>query len=197
MDVSRETSERLRLYVSLIEKWTKAINLVGPSTLADIWDRHIADSVQVYRAVPHPSGLWADLGTGAGLPGLVVAILAADEAPDLRITLVESDKRKATFCRTVVRELGLKANILDTRIEDTPHLGATILSARALAPLTVLLGYAEMHLAKGGTALFPKGADHDREIEEALANWSFSVEKIPSKTDSRSVILKIGECARV
>ena len=103
MNVSRETSELLEAYVALIRKWTRKINLVAPSTLETIWDRHIADSAQVYDLAPPEAVTWADFGTGAGLPGLVAAILAKRDRPDLIVTLVESDKRKAILCRTVVR----------------------------------------------------------------------------------------------
>ena len=196
MDVSRETEERLKAYVALLEKWSARINLVGRSTLSEIWTRHIMDSRQVFEAGPH-HGHWADLGTGAGLPGLVIAILAAEEAPDMRITLVESDRRKAEFCRAVIREIELTATVISERIESTQPLNADIVCARALAPLDVLLTYADRHLKSGGLALFPKGAGHQAEILAAQKKWRFSLETVKSSTQSGAVLLKIGEIQRV
>ena len=196
MNVSRETSELLEAYVALIRKWTRKINLVAPSTLETIWDRHIADSAQVYDLAPPEAVTWADFGTGAGLPGLVAAILAKRDRPDLIVTLVESDKRKAIFCRTVVRELGLNAEVVAERIENLPPLMADVVSARALAPLDRLLDLTAPHLAPGGIALFPKGADHQSEVDAARATWHFHLDTPASRTDSRAVILKIKDISR-
>lgn len=197
LDVSRETSGRLERFAALLEKWNAAINLVARSTLADLWDRHILDSAQVFALCPEGARHWADLGSGGGFPGLVVAILAAELRPELRVTLVESDVRKATFLMAAARDCGVSAQVLARRIEAVPPLGADVLSARALAPLDKLLAHAERHLAPGGVALFPKGAQHAAELSEALARWRFRSEKHPSRTDPDSVILKIGEIARV
>ena len=196
MIVSRETKSALEEYQRLLLKWNKQLNLVAASTEADLWNRHIADSLQVFSIGPR-TGLWADLGTGAGLPGLVVAIAAKQEAPDLKVVLVESDRRKASFCREVVRKLDLKAEIVAARIEEAEPLHADVVSARALAPLSKLLGYAERHLGQGGMAIFPKGRSWQSELQESLANWRFDVETLPSETNPESVILKIGDLRRV
>ncbi|MBK1634865.1 16S rRNA (guanine(527)-N(7))-methyltransferase RsmG [Rhodovulum adriaticum] len=197
-DVPRETSERLSAYAALLRKWNPAINLVSRSTLKDLETRHIADSAQLFDLAPKNAAHWVDLGSGGGFPGLVIAILAADAAPQMRVTLIESDLRKATFLRTAARELGLEnTNVLSQRIEAAPPQGADVLSARALAPLTDLLSFATRHLAPDGVALFPKGARHDQELEAALATWRFTVQKIPSTTDPQAVILQIGGIARV
>lgn len=196
-NVSRETFERLRIYEDLLRKWTSRINLIGRSTVDDIRDRHIRDSVQVFDCVPSATGHWADLGSGAGLPGIVVAILAAEERPDLRMTLVESDLRKSAFLMTVARELGLHIRIETQRIETLAPLGADVLSARALAPLDRLLGYAERHMVPGGIAIFPKGARWREELDQALENWRFSYQNQPSATDPDATILKIGGISRV
>ncbi|PTW50535.1 MULTISPECIES: 16S rRNA (guanine(527)-N(7))-methyltransferase RsmG [Rhodovulum] len=197
-DVSRETSGRLSAYAVLLRKWNPAINLVARSTLDDLQTRHFDDSAQLFALCPPDARHWVDLGSGAGFPGLVIAILAADSVSDLRVTLVESDQRKATFLRTVCRDLGLATtNVIDTRIELAEPQGADVLSARALAPLPRLLDYAERHLAPGGTALFPKGARFADEIDAALASWRFDVQNHPSKTDPQAVVLKLGGIARV
>jgi len=196
-DVSRETLARLETYAGLLEKWNPAINLVAKSTLPDLWSRHFLDSAQLFDLRPEGARRWADLGSGGGFPGLVVAILAAEEAPQMRVALVESDHRKAAFLRTVVRETGISADIHAERIETLAPLAADVLSARALAPLSQLLGFAERHLSPSGRALFPKGATYQAELTEALAQWRFDVQKTPSKTDPGSVILSIGGIARV
>lgn len=197
LDVSRETFDRLERLVALLKKWNPAINLVARSTLDDVWQRHIVDSAQIFGLAPTGATHWADLGSGGGFPGLVIAILASQLRPDLRVTLVESDKRKAAFLRTAAQELGVEAKVIASRIEEVPPLRADVLSARALASLTVLLGFAERHLLPSGTALFPKGARHAQEVSEALAMWRFDVQNIPSLTDPEAVILQIRGLARV
>lgn len=197
LNVSRETLERLKAYEALLKKWNPAINLVSKATLAEAWTRHFVDSAQIFDLAPEGAHHWADLGSGGGFPGMVVAAIAAEKAPDMQVTLVESDQRKATFLRTVARELGLKTQVISKRIEEVPPLGADVLSARALASLAQLLGFAERHLCPDGIALFPKGAAHEQELAEALESWRFEVQKTPSRTESGAVILSIGGIARV
>ncbi len=195
LTVSRETSARLDSFVELLTKWNAAINLVAKSTLCDAWSRHILDSAQILSFAPEDARRWADLGSGGGLPGLVIAILAAEKRPDLKVTLVESDQRKAAFLREAVRQLELNTTTCAERIENLPPLGAQVVSARALAPLKTLLGYARRHLAQGGVAIFPKGAGHEAELAESLERWRFSVQKHPSRTDPNAVLLCIGDIA--
>lgn len=197
LNVSRETSERLETYAALLVKWNPAINLVSKSSLADLQTRHFADSAQLFALCPTTARHWVDLGSGGGFPGLVVAILAADVLPDLSVTLVESDARKAAFLATVVRETGILTKVLAERIESLAPLSADVLSARALAPLPQLLAFAERHLAPAGIALFPKGATHRSEIDESLADWRFDLREHPSKTDPLAVILEIEGVSRV
>ena len=196
-DVSRETLARLDRYAALLEKWNPAINLISKSTLAELWTRHFLDSAQIFDLCPPNAQSWADLGSGGGFPGLVVAILAAERAPDLRVTLAESDVRKATFLNTVAREVGVSVMIRPDRIESLSPLASDVLSARALAPLDQLLSFAALHLAPGGLALFPKGASHADELAKARVNWAFSVEETQSKTDPNAVILGIKGLAHV
>lgn len=194
--VSRETFDRLETFVALLRKWNPKINLVSAATLPEVWQRHILDSLQVFDVAATTSGHWADLGTGGGFPGLVVALVAAEEAPELRVTLVESDQRKAAFLAAVLRETGVRADLRAERIEALPPLAADVLSARALAPLPRLLDHAARHLAPGGRALFPKGQTHGEEVAEGLASWQFRVQKHPSRTDSQAVILEIEDISR-
>lgn len=197
LNVSRETQDRLIRYRALLEKWNPTINLVARSTLADAWTRHFLDSAQLMDFCPAEATHWVDLGSGGGFPGLVVAILAAEAAPQMRVTLIESDRRKATFLRTVARDLEIAPVIVNDRIEAAPPQTADILSARALAPLPRLLDFAARHLAPGGKALLPKGASHMQDISDALAKWRFDVQKYPSRTDPGAVILKIEGLSRV
>jgi len=196
--VSRETLDRLKAYHALLCRWNPAINLVAPASLAAAWDRHFLDSAQIFDLIlSRDAGTWVDLGSGGGFPGLVAAILAAEDRPETAFTLVESDQRKAAFLRNAVRETGLSVKVLADRIESVPPLNADILSARALAPLGDLLTHAERHLAPRGVAIFPKGARWSEELDRTLENWRFAYEKHPSTTDPDAVVLKIGEIVRV
>ncbi|MGC9418326.1 MAG: 16S rRNA (guanine(527)-N(7))-methyltransferase RsmG [Rhodovulum sp.] len=196
--VSRETSQKLARLSELVRKWNPAINLVSKGSLSDLENRHIIDSMQIFDQIPSGAHRWTDLGSGGGFPGLVVAILAQEHAPQLDVELVESDKRKAAFLQTAARELGLdNTKVFPDRIEYLAPRDADVVSARALASLSKLIGLAHRHLAEGGVALFPKGARHAQEIDAALASWAFEVQKIPSKTDPQAVILKLGGIARV
>lgn len=197
LDVSRETSDRLRLLADLLLKWNPRINLVSKSTLETLWTRHILDSAQIFDLVPHPVGHWVDIGSGGGFPGLVVAILAAEKDPSQTTTLIESDQRKCAFLRTVLRETGVSGAVLTKRIEQAEPQDADVLSARALADLSQLCEFAERHLSKSGTALFPKGVTWQKELREAEESWSFSHEVITSKSEPEAVILKLGDIRRV
>ena len=196
LNVSRETFERLQALAELVLKWTQRINLISAASAPDIWTRHIVDSAQLFGLEPEFQH-WADLGSGAGFPGIVIATLAAEHLPQAKITLVESDQRKATFLRSANRELGLSALILTDRIEALAPLGADMLSARALGPLDALLGHAARHLTSDGIALFPKGRTVDAEIATARTNWGFELDRCPSITDPEAAILRIKGISRV
>jgi 16S rRNA (guanine527-N7)-methyltransferase len=189
MSVSRETLDRLEIYADLLKHWQGKINLVAPSTIADLWERHFVDSAQIWTYAPPGVQKWVDLGSGAGFPGLVVATLARESNPDMAFTLIESDARKGVFLRTVVRELGLNATVLTSRIEVTKSQAADIVSARALAPLDRLLGYAYPHLNANGVCIFHKGARFVEELEQAKKVWSFDVTHQVSQVDRKSAVL--------
>lgn len=188
LDVSRETTERLRELQALLIKWNPAINLVARSTLSAVWERHILDSAQVYR-LGIPEGRWADLGSGGGFPGLVVACMAAGRADPLEVTLLEADQRKATFLRTASAHLGLSTRVICDRAEHVLPLGAQTVSARALAALPLLLTYAVRHVATNGRCLFLKGANWSHEVEAARKEWNFDLDVHPSATDAHGAIL--------
>lgn len=192
-NVSRETEARLAVFSDLLEVWTKKINLIAPSTVPEIRRRHIEDSLQIYPLAPPGWRRWADFGAGGGLPGIVVAILAAEKVDHREVILVESDARKCAFLRAALRETGVNGEVVQGRVEELPSLGADVVSARALAPLVKLAGFARHHLKPPGVGLFPKGRKADAEVNEALERWTFACEKHPSQTDSEGVILRIGD----
>ncbi|MEQ8292302.1 MAG: 16S rRNA (guanine(527)-N(7))-methyltransferase RsmG [Roseovarius sp.] len=197
LDVSRETIERLETYDSLLRKWNPRINLVAKSTLNDLWNRHFVDSAQLYKLVSHPVQHWADIGSGGGFPGLVIAIMAIEHGSPFRVTLVESDARKCAFLRTVARETGARVSVINDRIEDIPRLECDVITARALADLTTLLGYAERNLNEFGRALFLKGVTWKKELSDAQQTWKFDLRTVKSKTEDGPVVLSITGVSRV
>jgi 16S rRNA (guanine527-N7)-methyltransferase len=208
-DVSRETVARLETYAALLRQWQSAVNLVALSTLDAVWQRHFADSAQLLCLAPGARS-WLDLGSGAGFPGLVIAILVAEatgaRSPQQppgdtpvgagsRVTLIESDGRKGAFLRAVARELGVAVDILSTRIES----GATqsrveppdVVTARALAPLDKLLILAAPFWSPRTIGLFLKGREAATEVEAALKAWTFACELIPSSTEAGAHIVRV------
>ncbi|WP_298851371.1 16S rRNA (guanine(527)-N(7))-methyltransferase RsmG [uncultured Ruegeria sp.] len=195
MNVSRETFERLSTYVELVKRWNPKINLVSRKSLEHIWNRHILDSVQVYRCAGSFE-TWADFGSGGGFPGMVCAIIAAEENSTSSFTMVESDQRKSAFLRSVARECGIKCSVISKRIETVDPMAANIVSARALADLNTLLSFCDRHLAECGMALLPKGANWKKELADACEEWNFEAEPITSLTEPQAVILKIKGVSR-
>jgi len=194
-NVSRETRAQLDRYLDLLRKWTAKINLVAPGTLEQAWERHFLDSLQLLSLVPSSARLVVDFGSGGGFPGMVMAV--ADSAnPDRTYHLVESDKRKCAFLRSVRRETSASVTIHESRIEALEPLNAGVAVARALAPLPLLLEFAHRHLGPGGRCLFLKGEKAKQEIHAARAEWQFSCVEHPSMTSEDSVILEIGDLVR-
>lgn len=191
-DVSRETLDRLAAFASELERWNAKINLISPKTLPELWQRHILDSAQIFAYRKPQDRAWVDLGAGGGFPGLVVAILAKEYAPDLRVTLIESDLRKSAFLSSVTRELELPVSVISQRIEVAAQQGADVVSARALAALDVLVPLVARHLSPGGRALLLKGASYQDELAKVGKAWSFDLAAHRSKSGSDGVILEIG-----
>lgn len=187
IDVSRETLAQFERYVVLLSKWQKVINLVGESTLEDIVTRHFLDSAQLIRHIPDNGVRLVDMGSGAGFPGMVLALLGVQD-----VHLVESDIRKATFLREVSRETAKgRVKIHDDRVEDTKIESVNIVTARALAPLKDLLMMARKVSDDNFTCLFLKGEKADEEIEKAQKRYKFDIEIFPSITDDTGKLLKI------
>ena len=183
----------LQQYRSYLEDWNQKMNLVGPSTLEIFWSRHAWDSAQILPLEPEAL-TWADLGAGAGLPGIVLAILQKNR-PGFHIHLVESMAKRCRFLTEVVTALNLPATIHNSRAEDL-SLTVDIVTARACAPMTRLLGYAQPYLKRGATALFLKGQDVAAELEEASKSWTFEAEVLPSFSDARGRIVRVRKLRR-
>lgn len=190
--VSRETAERLDVYVELLGRWRNATNLIGETSFATVWTRHIADSAQILPLVPGATR-WVDIGSGAGFPGLVIAIQLADVANAL-VHCVESDRRKCAFLREVVRATGAKAEIHAQRIEavDPTRLGpADAVTARALAPLPKTIELATAWLDTGAVGAFPRGRSSLVQLGDSGLAQAFAVEVVPSVVDKEAGILVI------
>ena len=180
-------------FVRLLAEWQRAHNLVAPSTLDRVWTRHVADSLQLLEHASDDWREWVDLGSGAGFPGLVVAI-ASKQHPERRVTLVESNGKKAAFLRAAIRETGVNATVAAERIEShAQRFGrrADIVSARALAPLSELLKLAEPYCREDTLMLFLKGKEHVQEIAVASQSFEFGVIEFESATDSGGRVLAI------
>ncbi|MEM6495682.1 MAG: 16S rRNA (guanine(527)-N(7))-methyltransferase RsmG [Pseudomonadota bacterium] len=185
--VSRETIEKLKTYEFELKRWQKAVNLVSPTTLDQIWHRHFADSAQLASLISDTTRHSADIGSGGGFPGLVLAVLCQSRR-DFRVTLVESDTRKAAFLRETARRMEIPVEILSTRIESDASVNqlndVDTITARAFAPFDRLFGLVSPVFGSDTVGLFLKGRDVDREIEDAASNWSFDIELHESLTDS-------------
>ncbi len=196
-NVSRETMVAFTGYAALLGKWQQKINLVGPATLPDLWLRHMADSAQIFELSGRAGGTWLDLGSGAGFPGLVVALLIGDSGTAGKVHLVESDRRKAAFLQTVIRETGAPAELHVTRIEQLaenlpPALAQVdFISARALTALPQLLAYAAPFCNSSTIAWFSKGRDWQEELTQAAQSWKLNVETHASRTESAARILAL------
>lgn len=193
--VSRETEERLLHFGNLFTKWAKAINLVAPSTKADFWDRHVADSAQIFQLRPTPS-TWLDLGSGGGFPGIITAIFLA-ELNDGWVHLVESNQKKASFLRTALSETGARGTVHPVRIEEAGKQikSCDAISARALAELPLLLNYCShwMLQSPSVTAYLHKGRDYTAEIAKANRSWNFTLVQHTSAVEPDSVVLEISK----
>jgi 16S rRNA (guanine527-N7)-methyltransferase len=190
--VSRETETRLETYVELLLLWQGKLNLVAPSTMRELWTRHIADSLQLLAVAPQARA-WVDLGSGGGFPGLPIACALAAQ-PGAKVHLVESNGKKAAFLREVVRVTGVPAVIHQERAEKFAKSCAEavhIVTARALAPLKILCDQAFPLIKRGAIGMFLKGQDVDAELTDAAKYWRLEVAKVASKTSPQSSIVVV------
>ncbi|MEZ5830745.1 MAG: 16S rRNA (guanine(527)-N(7))-methyltransferase RsmG [Dongiaceae bacterium] len=193
INVSRGTLDRLETYAALLTKWQAKINLVGLATLPDLWRRHFLDSAQLIPLLPAAGGTLADLGSGAGFPGLVLAVMTG-----WRVHLIDSDQRKCAFLRQVALDCGVRTQVTihAQRIEQVAGIAADVVTARACAPLDELLGLAAPILGEKGTALLLKGAQAEEELTQAQRHWTMRVETRGSISDPGGNILVIGHLQR-
>jgi 16S rRNA (guanine527-N7)-methyltransferase len=178
---------KLRQFAELVTKWSAKINLVSKHDLQNLWERHIQDSLALLPYIPVGTSAAIDLGSGAGFPGLVLAIETG-----IAFTLIESDSRKAAFLRDAARELAAPAKILNARIETAKCAAAPLITARALAPLDKLLALAVPHLAPGGVCLFPKGRSFEEELKTAESDWRMEIERCKNPFNAEACILRLG-----
>ena len=197
-DFSRQSGDfepqrlaRLERYLAHLVKWQKAINLVGSKTLGDPWRRHMLDSAQLVPLLGRPETV-VDLGSGAGFPGLVIAILT-----DIPVTMIESDNRKATFIREAARVTETTVNVINDRAEDVPPQKADVVTARALAPLDRLLPWVHRHLREDGRAVLLKGRDVDEELTLAAKHWTMRASRTASLSDPSATVLILSELAPI
>ncbi len=193
VDVSRETLGQLQALVDTLVRWQKAINLVGRTTIEEVWTRHVLDSAQLVPLIPDHARRLADLGSGGGFPGLALAAMR----PDMDVVLIEIDARKAAFLAEAARRMALKKQpqVAISRIEDAPAAQADVVTARALAPLGRLLGWADRHRTDTAICLFHKGKGWQEELAEAKKDWDIPCQPLTSITDRDAVILRIGSYA--
>ena len=191
LNVSRETLARLEAYAALLLAWSERINLVGRATLADPWRRHFLDSAQLFPFLPTGTQTLVDLGSGAGFPGLVLAIMGV-----AGIELVEADSRKAAFLREAARITDANVTIRGCRIESVPPRVADVVTARACAPLNHLLGLGERFIGPRTTCVFLKGARAGEELTEAGKAWTMTASRYPSLADPGGCVLLLRQVSR-
>lgn len=195
--VSRETESRLDAFIALLLEWQARTNLIAPSTLSSIWTRHVADSLQL-RDLAAADKVWIDLGSGGGFPGVVLACVLAERA-DGRVHLIERNEKKAAFLREALRITGGRGEVHPVGIEkfvDSNPPAADYITARALAPLNVLLTMVAPLIERGATALFLKGQDIEAELTEATKYWNVRSRLHPSRTSDDSRIIEIDQVSR-
>ena len=191
-DVSRETLARLKTYADILVQWQSAINLVAPSTLADLWRRHFFDSAQLLYHAPKSATTWIDLGSGAGFPGLVLAIMGVE-----KMHLVESNRKKCEFLRQVSFATNTPVVVHAKRIEDLRGVKADVVISRALAPLHRLLDWAEPFAYENTVCLFLKGQQVVVELTDTAKYWNISYDLLRSETDSSGVVVRVKGFRRV
>jgi 16S rRNA (guanine527-N7)-methyltransferase len=197
--VSRETEARLDTFVDALLRWQSKINLVAPSTLPELWTRHVADSLQLLALAPQ-ARVWADLGSGGGFPGMPIACALAGQA-GAKVHLIESNGKKAAFLRAAITATAAPAVVHQQRIEkfgETCTEAVEVVTARALAPLKTLCVQAFPFVAKGAIALFPKGQDVEAELTDAAKYWRIQASRVPSRTspDGSVVVIRALESLR-
>ena len=191
LNVSRETLNDFYEYETLLYKWNEKINLVSKNTLVDIWERHFLDSGQIIKHVEASGKRWVDVGSGAGFPGLVVALLLRDRKIDCDLVLVEKNPKKGFFLNEVIRKLNLSIEVVNDNIDTLEPLNADILTARAFSELNNLIEIAFRHRKKEGICLFLKGENYRIELDKTLNYWFFDYDIVGSLSSSSGKIIRV------
>ena len=191
LNVSRETLNGFYEYKTLLSKWNEKINLVSKNTLVDIWERHFLDSGQIIKHVEASGKRWVDVGSGAGFPGLVVALLLRDRKIDCDLVLVEKNLKKSFFLNEVIRKLNLSVEVVNDNIYTLEPLNADILTARAFSELNNLIEIAFRHRKKEGICLFLKGENYRIELDKTLNYWFFDYDIVDSLSSSSGKIIRV------
>lgn len=196
-DVSRETLLKLRAYEASLKEWQNKFNLVSKSSLEDAWNRHFIDSMQLFKYIPQSAQSLYDFGSGAGFPGMVLAIMAAEKTPYLKVNLIESIGKKTLYLKHVSEICSVNVEILNQRIESLPKNKVDVVTSRAMTSLKDLLEYTYPFCKKDTVCIFPKGKKHQEEIDEAKKHWRFEYQIHPSETSSEGVILVTTKLAKL
>ena len=191
LNVSRETLNGFYEYETLLSKWNEKINLVSKNTLVDIWERHFLDSGQIIKHVEVSGKRWVDVGSGAGFPGLVVALLLRDRKIDCDLVVVEKNPKKVFFLNEVIRKLNLSVEVVNDNIDNLEPLNADILTARAFSELNNLIEIAFRHRKKEGICLFLKGENYRIELDKTLNYWFFDYDIVDSLSSSSGKIIRV------
>ena len=188
---------KLRAYEASLQEWQNKFNLVSKSSLEDAWNRHFIDSMQLFKYIPQSVQSLYDFGSGAGFPGMVLAIMAAEKTPYLKVSLIESIGKKTLYLKHVSEICSVNVEIFNQRIESLPKNKVDVVTSRAMTSLSDLLGYAYPFCKKETVCIFPKGKKHQEEIDEAKKHWQFECQIHPSETSSEGVILVITKLAKL
>ena len=196
-NVSRETFDKLKSCQTMLSEWQQKFNLVSSNTLEDSWNRHFLDSAQLFPLLPKDAEVMYDFGSGAGFPGMVLAIMANEKMPRLQVNLVESTTKKTLYLNAVREQLGVRVNVLNDRIEKLPTAKADVITSRALASLNELLGYAVRFCKPETVCIFPKGKKYAEELAEAHRCWRFKCQILPSCQSEEGRILVITSLSKI
>ncbi|MCQ2740990.1 MAG: 16S rRNA (guanine(527)-N(7))-methyltransferase RsmG [Alphaproteobacteria bacterium] len=195
-NVSHETFLDLKCYLSLLEEWQNKFNLVSNSSLETAWERHFLDSAQLFKYIPETAKALVDFGSGAGFPGMVLAIMGKNRTPYLKVTLIESIKKKTVYLNEVARQTNTEVEILNERIENIKNRKFDVITSRAMTSLTNLLNYTGVFCKKETICIFPKGKNYEAELEEAKKHWKFDCRVEPSEFSEEGKILIINNIVR-
>ena len=191
LNVSRETLNSLCEYESMLSKWNSKINLISKNSFNDIWNRHFLDSGQIIKHVDASRKRWVDVGSGAGFPGLVIALLLRDREIDCELVLIEKSTKKVYFLNEVIRKLDLNVKVLNNDIGNVEPLNADILSARAFSELNDLIQIAHIHRKENGICLFLKGENYRFELDKTLNYWFFDYDVFDSLSNPSGKIIRV------